>query len=71
MLPSRRGPDAPGATEFATELTELGASVTTIACDISDRESLSAVLAAIPAEHPLTAVVHIAGIMRRQRHQPR
>ncbi|MGC7097410.1 SDR family NAD(P)-dependent oxidoreductase [Amycolatopsis lurida] len=62
VLASRRGPDAPGATEFATELTELGASVTTVACDVSDRESLLGVLAAIPAEHPLTAVVHVAGI---------
>ncbi len=62
VLASRRGPDAPGATEFATELTELGACVTTVACDVSDRESLQGVLAAIPAEHPLTAVVHIAGI---------
>ncbi|MBL1102378.1 type I polyketide synthase [Streptomyces coffeae] len=61
VLASRRGPDAPGATEFATELTELGASVTTVACDVSHRESLLGVLAAIPAEHPLTAVVHIAG----------
>ncbi|CDR16960.1 type I polyketide synthase [Streptomyces iranensis] len=62
VLASRRGPDAPGATEFATELTELGASVTTVACDVSNRESLLGVLAAIPAEHPLTAVVHIAGV---------
>ncbi|WP_431772536.1 SDR family NAD(P)-dependent oxidoreductase [Streptomyces cucumeris] len=61
VLASRRGPDAPGAAEFATELTELGASVTTVACDVSHRASLLGVLAAIPAEHPLTAVVHIAG----------
>ena len=61
VLASRRGPEAPGATEFATELTGLGASVTTVACDVSDRESLQGLLAAIPAEHPLTAVVHIAG----------
>ncbi len=62
VLASRRGPDAPGSGEFATELTELGASVTTVACDVSDRESLLGLLAAIPAEHPLTAVVHIAGV---------
>ncbi|MCA1218801.1 SDR family NAD(P)-dependent oxidoreductase [Streptomyces sp. 8L] len=61
VLASRRGPDAPGAAGFAAELTGLGASVTTVACDVSDRESLLGVLAAIPAEHPLTAVVHIAG----------
>ena len=62
VLASRRGPDAPGATEFAAELTELGASVTTVACDVSDRDSLQRLLAAIPAEHPLTAVVHTAGV---------
>ncbi|KOG87212.1 polyketide synthase, partial [Streptomyces varsoviensis] len=61
VLASRRGPDAPGAAEFAAELTGLGASVTTVACDVSDRASLLGVLAAIPAEHPLTAVVHAAG----------
>ncbi|WP_443705586.1 SDR family NAD(P)-dependent oxidoreductase [Saccharothrix coeruleofusca] len=62
VLASRRGPDAPGAAEFAAELTGLGASVTTVACDVADRESLLGVLAAIPAEHPLTAVVHVAGV---------
>jgi len=62
VLASRRGPDAPGSGEFAAELTELGASVTTVACDVSDRESLLGVLAAIPAEHPLTAVMHTAGV---------
>ncbi|OIJ90608.1 polyketide synthase [Streptomyces sp. MUSC 14] len=62
VLASRRGADAPGATDFAAELTGLGASVTTVACDVSDRESLSGVLAGIPAEHPLTAVVHTAGV---------
>ncbi|MFD2467787.1 SDR family NAD(P)-dependent oxidoreductase [Amycolatopsis silviterrae] len=62
VLASRRGPDAPGATEFAAELTELGSSVTTVACDVSDRASLQEMLDAIPAEHPLTAVVHVAGV---------
>ncbi|BCJ50493.1 polyketide synthase [Actinoplanes sp. NBRC 14428] len=62
VLASRRGPEAPGATGLATELTELGASVTTVACDVSDRESLRRVLAAVPAGHPLTAVMHIAGV---------
>ncbi|MBP2327048.1 acyl transferase domain-containing protein/NADPH:quinone reductase-like Zn-dependent oxidoreductase/acyl carrier protein [Kibdelosporangium banguiense] len=59
VLASRRGE----ATELCAELTVLGATVTTAACDISDRMALAELLAAIPAEHPLTAVVHAAGVL--------
>ncbi|MDH6146006.1 acyl transferase domain-containing protein, partial [Kitasatospora sp. GP30] len=61
LLVSRRGPQAPGADDLAAELTALGAKVTIAACDIADRDALSALLDGIPAEHPLTAVVHTAG----------
>ncbi|GGX61850.1 type I polyketide synthase [Streptomyces hiroshimensis] len=61
LLLSRRGPDAPGAAELRTELAELGAEVTLAACDVADREALAGTLARIPAEHPLSAVVHTAG----------
>ena len=63
LLVSRRGADAPGALELAGELSRLGADVTFAACDTSDRDALSAVLTAIPDEHPLTAVVHAAGVV--------
>nr|ACB46486.1 polyketide synthase [Actinomadura kijaniata] len=63
LLVSRRGPDAPGAQELRAELTGAGAEVTVAACDVSDRDDLAALLAAIPAEHPLTAVVHTAGVL--------
>nr|BAW35612.1 modular polyketide synthase [Streptomyces sp. RK95-74] len=63
LLLSRRGGDAPGAAELAAELGALGATVTWAACDTADRDSLAAVLSALPAEHPLTAVVHTAGVL--------
>ncbi|WUV09498.1 SDR family NAD(P)-dependent oxidoreductase [Amycolatopsis sp. NBC_01488] len=59
LLVSRRGA-APGQVD---ELTELGAAVTVAACDAADADALAGVLAAIPAEHPLTAVVHLAAVV--------
>ncbi|MFW6692542.1 type I polyketide synthase [Streptomyces sp. MAR4 CNX-425] len=61
LLTGRRGSAAPGAEALAAELTELGADVTVAACDAADREALARLLAEIPADRPLTAVVHAAG----------
>jgi polyketide synthase 12 len=47
----------------AADLAGLGADVSTVACDVSDRAAVADLLAAIPAEHPLTAVVHCAGVL--------
>ncbi|MFF1632208.1 beta-ketoacyl reductase, partial [Streptomyces sp. NPDC058272] len=63
LLASRRGPDAPGATELAAELREFGAEVTVASCDVADREALAELLASVPVAHPLTAVVHAAGVL--------
>ena len=63
LLTSRRGPQAEGARELAEELTGLGAQVTLAACDAADRQALADLLGTIPAEHPLTAVVHTAGVL--------
>ncbi len=63
LLTSRRGPAAEGMAELYAELTELGAAVTVAACDTADREALAGLLGAIPAAHPLTAVIHAAGVL--------
>ncbi|MFF8563305.1 type I polyketide synthase, partial [Streptomyces albidoflavus] len=59
LLVSRGGPDAPGAAALLADLRERGAQVTLAACDVSDRAALAALL----AEHPVTAVVHTAGAL--------
>ncbi|MFI7179882.1 type I polyketide synthase [Streptomyces spororaveus] len=63
LLVSRRGPEAEGADALAAELRALGAEVTIAACDVADRDAVSALLAGLPAEHPLTTVVHAAGVL--------
>ncbi|GAU71434.1 modular polyketide synthase BFAS5, partial [Streptomyces sp. NBRC 110611] len=63
LLVSRSGPAAPGAAELADELRTMGALPTIAACDTADPEALAGLLADIPAEHPLTAVVHLAGVL--------
>ncbi|MEU0839171.1 type I polyketide synthase [Streptomyces sp. NPDC005962] len=63
VLTSRRGPEAPGAAELRDELTALGARVTVAACDVADRKAVEALLASIPADQPLTAVMHAAGVL--------
>jgi polyene macrolide polyketide synthase len=62
LLVSRRGPEAAGAEELREELTELGAQVEVVAGDVADRDQLEQLIAAIPAEHPLAAVLHVAGV---------
>ncbi|MFJ4920197.1 type I polyketide synthase [Streptomyces sp. NPDC088725] len=63
LLAGRRGSQAPGAAELVAELTGLGAQVTVSACDVGDRSAVDALVASVPAEHPLTAVVHTAGVL--------
>ncbi|SFW75714.1 type I polyketide synthase [Amycolatopsis australiensis] len=63
LLASRRGPDAEGAAELSAELAGLGAEPVVAACDAADRAALAGLLAGIPADRPLTGVVHVAGVL--------
>ncbi|MGW8554783.1 type I polyketide synthase [Streptomyces tubercidicus] len=63
LLVSRRGPQAPGVDALCEELAALGAEATVAACDTADRTALSGLLGAVPKQHPLTAVVHTAGVL--------
>ncbi|WP_330346864.1 type I polyketide synthase [Streptomyces sp. NBC_00582] len=49
--------------KLVAELTRLGAEVDVAACDVADREAVTALLARIPKDRPLTTVVHAAGVL--------
>ncbi|MFF9764873.1 SDR family NAD(P)-dependent oxidoreductase, partial [Streptomyces caelestis] len=63
LLTGRSGMDAPGAGRLVRELAEAGAEATVATCDVTDRAALAALLEGIPRAHPLTGVVHAAGIL--------
>ncbi|WP_232247424.1 type I polyketide synthase [Kitasatospora azatica] len=63
LLAGRRGADAPGAAELAAELNGLGAEVSFAAVDVADRAAVAAMIGAVPDRHPLTAVIHTAGVV--------
>ncbi|MCP3804660.1 type I polyketide synthase [Allokutzneria sp. A3M-2-11 16] len=60
VLTSRRGLDAPGATELRDDLSARGVRVTVAACDTADRTALTGLLATIP---DLKSVFHTAGVL--------
>ncbi len=63
LLAGRRGSASEGVEELRRELRDHGAEVTIAACDVGSREQLQDLLGLVPAEHPLTAVVHAAGVL--------
>ena len=63
VLASRRGQDADGVGELAADLAQAGAQVQVVACDVSDRAAVAALLADLPTQYPLTAVIHAAGVL--------
>ena len=63
LLVGRRGAAAEGVAAALSEMSALGAEVEVAACDVADRASVAQLLARVPADHPLTAVVHAAGVL--------
>ncbi|WSX55719.1 type I polyketide synthase [Streptomyces sp. NBC_00986] len=61
VLLSRRGEQAPGARELRDDLQRAGAQVDLVACDITERDQLAAVVETFGPD--LTAVVHAAGVL--------
>ncbi|MEU8793015.1 SDR family NAD(P)-dependent oxidoreductase [Streptomyces sp. NPDC048643] len=63
LLTSRRGPHAPEAAQLHKELAAAGAQVEIVACDVTRRAAVADLIAALPADHPLSAVIHCAGVL--------
>ncbi|MEU9343332.1 type I polyketide synthase [Streptomyces sp. NPDC048278] len=63
LLAGRRGPAAPAAAGLREELTAAGARVEIVACDVTDRQSVAELIAAVPDEYPLTTVIHCAAAL--------
>ncbi|MEV6809369.1 type I polyketide synthase [Streptomyces sp. NPDC051129] len=64
VLVSRSGPAAPGADALQALLSERGVRVSTLACDVSDRAALAALLDGLDAAGDrIRAVVHTAGVI--------
>jgi len=58
VLASRQGSAGDGVADLVAELSGQGAHVAAVACDVSDRDQVAALL----ADHRPTAVVHTAGV---------
>jgi thioesterase domain-containing protein/acyl carrier protein/NADP-dependent 3-hydroxy acid dehydrogenase YdfG len=63
LLLSRTGPDAPGARQLQADLQAAGVRAAVLACDAGDRDALARALATIPAQHPLSGIVHAAAVL--------
>jgi polyketide synthase 7 len=62
-LLSRSGADGEGVAELVDRLKAAGAEVSVVACDVSDRDALAALIAALPERYPLKGVFHAAGVL--------
>jgi NADP-dependent 3-hydroxy acid dehydrogenase YdfG/acyl carrier protein len=61
LLASRSGMSSSAVTELLADLARDGVHARAVACDVSDRAAVAGLLASIPAQQPLRAVVHAAG----------
>ena len=63
VLVSRQGPAAAGVAGLVGELAAAGAAVRVVAGDVGDRAVVQALVAGVGVAHPLTGVVHAAGVL--------
>jgi NADPH:quinone reductase-like Zn-dependent oxidoreductase/acyl carrier protein len=64
VLASRRGDRAEGAAALAAELTQAGAQVQLLTCDVADRDAVAGMLAQVAQRcPPLRGVIHAAGVL--------
>ncbi|MGO4618355.1 SDR family NAD(P)-dependent oxidoreductase, partial [Nocardia sp. 2YAB30] len=63
VLVSRRGQRGEGVAGLVSDLTAAGAQVRVVACDVSDRAAVAALLAGLPKEFAPSAVIHSAGVL--------
>ncbi|MFJ8914167.1 type I polyketide synthase [Amycolatopsis sp. NPDC102389] len=61
VLPSRRGPAAPGMSELTAELAEQGVELIPAECDVADRAALEDLVSRVRRSGPpIRAVIHAA-----------
>nr|BAC57029.1 protomycinolide IV synthase 2 [Micromonospora griseorubida] len=63
LLAGRQGREAPGVAELVETLTADGTTVEVASCDVTDRAAVERLLTAVPADRPVVAVVHAAGVL--------
>ncbi|WP_146167843.1 type I polyketide synthase, partial [Micromonospora sp. MH33] len=64
LLAARRRPaDDPAYAALVAELTGTGAEVSAVAVDLADPQQVADLVAGVDPRHPLTAVVHCAGVV--------
>ncbi|MFC8906831.1 SDR family NAD(P)-dependent oxidoreductase, partial [Micromonospora sp. NPDC057140] len=64
VLASRRLPvEGSGYAALVAELTGAGAEVAAVSVDVADAGQVAALVAGVDPAHPLTAVVHCAGVL--------
>jgi polyketide synthase 1/15 len=64
VLASRRGDRAEGSAALAAELTQAGAQVQLLSCDVADKDAVAGMLAQMARQcPPLRGVIHAAGVL--------